>query len=479
MIRLKMNGLTNAYDETVVYFQAGATTGFDGNYDAYFLSGPNPAPHISQEYNSVLMAINGVAPVSQTFSINILVTTPTSGSFTISAADFEELPAGTCVYLKDLNTGNSTNVLTSSYAFVLQNTTNAPRFVLIITNYSLAFTSSLIQPNCAPGSTGSYKLQGTGNGPWNYTWKDSAGSILKTSVNLFGSDSLSNLAAGNYSVQIISNDGCYSGNANFTIQKPLLSAVPFTSDLSQPGCKSVNGGRYKIKATSAGAWNYTWKSATESIRSTLNTMGGDSLFNLSNGTYTVEITSSDACRSNTTSFSIQEVILPVVAFTGPDTIVVGEQNFKPINRSTGCAGYAWSFGDVIGSSPNFEPSHKYTLPGVYKVNLRGFNNVGCVDTAHKYVTVVDRATQIKTELNRSASFAELGNNLFKINLNQDLTDEYQVNLFNLSGVNVHQQNKSGFDGAIDLDLSSFRSDIYILNITSKNTLVLSRKLVVK
>ena len=127
MIRLKMNGLVNSLDETVIYYQAGATAGFDASYDSYFLPGPNPAPHISQQCNSVLMAINGIAPVSQTFSMSIKATTHMTGNFTITAVDFEELPAGTCASLIDLATGNTVNILANPYSFLLQDTTSAPR----------------------------------------------------------------------------------------------------------------------------------------------------------------------------------------------------------------------------------------------------------------------------------------------------------------------------------------------------------------
>lgn len=131
MMRLKMNG-TNSLDETVVYYQSGATAGFDSNFDAYKLFGPTPAPHISQQFGSLLMSVNGIDPASPSFSIQVKVTTPLTGNFTITAADFEEFPINTPVFLKDLSTGLIIDIRTNPYTFLLNDTTSASRFILTI-----------------------------------------------------------------------------------------------------------------------------------------------------------------------------------------------------------------------------------------------------------------------------------------------------------------------------------------------------------
>lgn len=230
MIRLKMNGLVNSLDETVIYYQEGATNGFDSEYDAYKIVGPNPAPHISQEHDSILMVINGIEPVTQTFSINIMATTPTTGNFTITATDFADLPKGTCVYLNDILTGTTVNILTNPYAFNLYNTTSAARFVISITHYVLPTISSLTQPTCKIYNGGKFKVTGTTNAPWNYIWKDSTGTVVKTLLNSNTSDSLENLSNGNYSVEITSaNNSCYFNDTTFTINQIVLPSVSFTS----------------------------------------------------------------------------------------------------------------------------------------------------------------------------------------------------------------------------------------------------------
>lgn len=230
MLRLKMNGLPNYLDETVIYYQTGATDGFDSDYDAYKLAGPNSVPQISQDYNSTLMCINGISPVTSSFSISIKATTNTTGNFTITATDFSFLPIGTCVTLNDLLTGASVNILSGPYVFNLLNTTTSSRFVLAITHYDLPITSLVTQPTCQFVNGGKLKVTGDIAAPWNYIWKDSTGNVIRTSSACNHSDSLINLNCGNYSIEVTSAlNSCYSNTANFTINQKVAPIIAFSS----------------------------------------------------------------------------------------------------------------------------------------------------------------------------------------------------------------------------------------------------------
>lgn len=256
MMRLQMKGLVNSSDETIIYYQEGATDGFDSEYDAYKIVGPNSAPHISQMHNSILMVINGVQPVIETFSINITATTPTTGNFTITATDFTYLPKGTCVYLNDLITGNIVNILTSPYVFNLSNSTTTSRFVLSITHFQLPTIASLTQPTCQLYNGGKFKITGTSNAPWNYTWKDSTGTIVKTLLNSYDSDSLENLANGNYTIEIGSAvNSCYFSETSFTINQIILPTVSFISPDTVTASVMKN---YSILNQSSNCENYSW-----------------------------------------------------------------------------------------------------------------------------------------------------------------------------------------------------------------------------
>ena len=111
IVKLKVSG-NNYSDEAAVYFREEATTGFDGQMDAYNLSSfEATAPDIYSTANGG-MAIN-VLPQVTSVPMNVTVGSG-SGTFTIetiSNGEFNEL------YLEDLATGTVTNLNTDSYTF--------------------------------------------------------------------------------------------------------------------------------------------------------------------------------------------------------------------------------------------------------------------------------------------------------------------------------------------------------------------------
>ncbi|MBC7861352.1 MAG: PKD domain-containing protein [Bacteroidia bacterium] len=266
MIRLGMSGPNNSQDETVLYYQQGATAGFDSNYDAYKLFGPNPSAHISQTYAGTLMQINGIEPVADTvFSISILTTTNTTGNYTISATDFYFVPTATCIKLHDLFTGTITDIKTVSYTFNLADTTSVPRFLLNISLATLPVTTQLFQPACGNVNSGQFIAEGIGAGPFNYAWKDSSGNLLKNSSNKFSSDTLSGLGFGYYKAEVQTVGGCDFFGTDFTIYPPITPVADF---IAADTVLLSAGGQWQAMNISANAVGYEWNFGDSSTAAT-------------------------------------------------------------------------------------------------------------------------------------------------------------------------------------------------------------------
>ncbi|MDF2448290.1 MAG: hypothetical protein K0R26_794 [Bacteroidota bacterium] len=230
MIRLQMKGPGSYLDETILYYQEGASAGFDSEFDAYKISGPNTVPTISQEYNTTLLQINGVSPVTSTFSINIKTTTNVSGTFTLTATDVNFLPVGTCVSLFDQLNSTSVNILNGPYIFTLSPVTSGLRFVLNISHFDLPVQAQVLQPVCNFPQEGSIKLKGQVFSPWNYTWKDTLGNVLRTRLNSMAADSLSGLNSGVYRVEISSlANACYSHTGSYSITPTIQPVISFSA----------------------------------------------------------------------------------------------------------------------------------------------------------------------------------------------------------------------------------------------------------
>jgi len=111
IVKLKVSG-NNFSDETVIYFREEATTGFDGQMDAYQLPSLNEsAPYIYSTANQG-MAINVLPEVSDVpLNVKVGIETGTYTIETVSNGEFDEL------HLQDLSTGVTTDLNLTSYTF--------------------------------------------------------------------------------------------------------------------------------------------------------------------------------------------------------------------------------------------------------------------------------------------------------------------------------------------------------------------------
>lgn len=109
-------------DEAIVYFEAGATAGFDTHYDAPKVSRSlETAPTLSVMAGPAELAISGLAPEALTAGtevpLRVLVNVP--GSHTLRVAAQRGLPTGQALWLTDAETGSvvDLNQLPGGYTF--------------------------------------------------------------------------------------------------------------------------------------------------------------------------------------------------------------------------------------------------------------------------------------------------------------------------------------------------------------------------
>lgn len=220
IVRLNMNGPYGFADESVLYIQPGATTNFDGSYDAVKMAGQDPyAPTIAIEEANVLFQVNGIAPVSGTYTTSLKTLTGYTGSYTISASDLSSFPIGACFNLYDKFTAISTDLSISDYVFDLSDTTTVARFILGITLNPLQISSNVSQPTCQDITSGQVTAVGLSAGPWNYYWKDANNTVVQTSLNKTTADTLNGLWTGSYNLDINTVGMCDNNQSSYTINQ--------------------------------------------------------------------------------------------------------------------------------------------------------------------------------------------------------------------------------------------------------------------
>ncbi|MBK9524702.1 MAG: PKD domain-containing protein [Bacteroidetes bacterium] len=222
--------------------------------------------------------------------------------------------------------------------------------------------------NC-PGGTATATATGQGIAPWNYIWRNGAGTIIQTANNINGSNTVNNLAAGTYTVTVTDDAGC-TASESVTI----APAVPVTANgnVTNPSCSGANTG--SITAAGAGGtgpYTYAWNPNVGSS-ATVN--------NVAPGNYTVTVTDANGC-TGTHQFTVTQPT-PVTATTAPTNVSCfgGSNGSAVANPSGGSGVYTYSWAPTGGSAA----TASNLAPGTYTVTVS--DNAGCTGTATVTIT---------------------------------------------------------------------------------------------
>ena len=129
-VKLRLQSSSPLIDETYVYFEQGATAGFDPRYDAYKLAN-STGLNLSSLITNDELSVNGLAPLVAATTVPLNVGVPAVGTYTLNAVDLLNFGAGTQVFLLDTQTGARINLASQPmYTFSTQVTSMPGRFSL-------------------------------------------------------------------------------------------------------------------------------------------------------------------------------------------------------------------------------------------------------------------------------------------------------------------------------------------------------------
>jgi len=299
LIRFSINGGNSFNDESVLYFQQGASNVFDQQYDAIkFISQGPGAPLMALQQGNIDFQVNGIPPIVGTYTTLLKTTTGFSGTYTIHVSDDESFPKGACINLYDRFLNISTDLRQNPYVFQLSDTTRVARFILTINLTSLNISSQLVQPSCSQPTAGLIVARGNNAGPWNYYWKQN-GQIIKTSLNKSTSDSLSNLNGADYELQVNTVGSCDNNTSQYTVNAIEIAQSNF---LSVDTLYLNQSDSVQFINQSMNAISYNWDFGDQTTSTDINPV---KYFNLP-GTYsiTLQANSSTGCM-NTFSKTLQ------------------------------------------------------------------------------------------------------------------------------------------------------------------------------
>ncbi len=344
----------SATNETCDYLNNGLTSaqasGGNGSYTYLWLPGSISSKTLSNlasgNYSVTVTdlkgcTVNTVVTINQPATLNASITSVTHvncfGGNNGSAIALGT--GGTANYTYTWNPGNIissqlTNVSQGVYSVSVSDTKSCivQTTVNITQPASITVTGSVNTVSCYSGNNGVITLSLTGGtSPYTYFWLPIG---QTTSV-------ITNLAAGNYSVNLSDANGCL-GYANYSVSQSPSIAIAFTS--TQVSC--FNGSNGKINSiVSGGVAPYTYNWSYGSI--TTQTING-----LPIGTYTLTVIDSQNCvASKTVSLSQPS---PVVISTSVTNETCNYLNNGAANAlaSGGTPGYTylWQPGAIASAS---------------------------------------------------------------------------------------------------------------------------------
>ena len=451
----------NNQDQTIIRFDANATNNFDANFDAYKLVGGQSTPYLTTVMDTNDYSINSVAFSTLTISIPVRVKVPVTGTYTITKNSLSNIPNSSCVILEDLLTGTTTDLQNiSSYTFTIADTTSTPRFLIHI---SPPIQMQMFEPYCFGDSVGYAVATGNGTGPFTYVWKDSVGNILQTTNNITTSDTLFNLTAGVYTVEVSDiNSICGMLSDTVIINQP--AQIIGNSIVTDVSCNSANDGSALLQI-SGGTVPYThnWSNG-----STAQNPSG-----LSAGTYSVLITDINGCTGNAIAI-INQTNLVVSAFTASNDTTDLMFLFGYVyltNNSTGANSYLWDFGDGSPLDAAANTAHYYQTTGTFTITLISSNG-NCSDTSMFVITVVAFPFGNWINENSISNFVNFvqENNFIILDFNFPSQTKINVSVTNVLGQNIAPSQELAIsNGRIRIPFIVAKGIYFVVITTDKET----------
>jgi hypothetical protein len=150
--------------QTMVYFDAAATAGFDARNDALYLPGAGQALSLTSAAAGQEYAVNALPALGRAdVAVPLRLRATAAGTYTLAAAELANLPAGTHAYLLDATTGTRQDLATTPSATITlgANASEGARYSLLFTGGAAPLATAPaalaqlagLYPNPAHGTT--------------------------------------------------------------------------------------------------------------------------------------------------------------------------------------------------------------------------------------------------------------------------------------------------------------------------------------
>ncbi len=279
---------------------------------------------------------------------------------------------GPITYQWDANTNNQTAnpaISLSSGAYFVSISNGSGCSIDSIFNLTepsaLSYTIALTPSDCDTG-TGSATISNVSGGtaPYSYDW--GAGPTL--------TDNGQNIPLGTFNVTISDFNGCDSTFSYTILPNPFVASISNSTNVT---CFGINDGTATASGPSAmGVYTYQWGVSSGSQTTATAT-------NLSPGTHTVTVSTSNGC-SDVVTIDITEPLELLITQTTNESVCIGATVVLSATATGGTIPYSYLWGNGIGAIQN--PSVVVNQAEQYSITVTDSN--GCIATDNAFVDIL-------------------------------------------------------------------------------------------
>ena len=279
-------------------------------------------------------------------------------------------------YLVTMRAENSCGVDTSSFTITISPNNIVPELVV----------NSSEKQGCAPFSVNFFNNT-SGAKTFVYTFLNTTTGESSTTITQKSPEVLNHIftTGGKYTVTLVATNDCSTASTSEEItvfERPTLN---FAAD-NTSGC---NGLKVTFKNSAEDGVGYLWdfgdgKTSTD-VSPTHIYSGVDTSFTVS-----LTATNPSGCTTTSTLPNYISLSAPSVAdFTVKpgNAITIPNYTFTFSDNSVGGVGWEWDFGDGVTSKVQ-NPVHLYPDTGIYRVNLKVYDEGGCASITYQTVRII-------------------------------------------------------------------------------------------
>lgn len=342
--------------------------------------------------------------------------------------------------LGDLVTGNYSVTVTDSNGCVAYNSVKIKE-----SDLSVYLESTNIQ--CGTINTGTASvIINQGIAPYSYAWNNNQVSETITGVDV-----------GEYSVIVTDSMGCIDSSTVTITKDEVLLDVTY-HDIK---CFGDINGYINVSPNGVPPYELEWSNGDVS----------DYLYNLESGDYSLTVTDSRGCKTDSTITLSEPEQMKLEIETVPDdtSSVVGEGVASIINIEGGTPPYFISWNDPFQQNT---PTATNLIADKYTVTVRDVENCYIIDTVLIEALITDIS---ENTINSTYIYPNPNNGCFKVNLSG--LENALIQLFNINGQEVYnnQLNQSNVNS---IKLPELPKGVYLLKMYSKG-LVITERLIVE